>query len=189
MRHCSRCGRDESTVKVYSNNWCAICTKEYKDKHRDRIKETNAAYWAANKEALLPKVRIAARESQLRRPEEYAAYLRQYNQDNAERLHAYHTEYNRQHPDLVKEAGHRYRTRKRGGEVVPYKRQDIIDRDKQICQICFAPEVVPLDDLHIDHIVQIADGGSDAPDNVRVAHSLCNLSRPKGPRRSVASES
>jgi 5-methylcytosine-specific restriction endonuclease McrA len=35
------------------------------------------------------------------------------------------------------------------------------------------------EDLHIDHVVPIAKGGSDTAENVAVTHRLCNLTRPR----------
>lgn len=64
-----------------------------------------------------------------------------------------------------------------------YTPQEIIDRDSIdgvcICQICMQPLKDDLSDLEIDHIVTIASGGADNKANVRCAHKLCNLKRPK----------
>ena len=61
--------------------------------------------------------------------------------------------------------------------------QDVIDRDRNICQIC--NEIVPSDLTdpndpmypHIDHIVGLSYGGSNLFSNVRLTHRQCNLTR------------
>jgi 5-methylcytosine-specific restriction endonuclease McrA len=64
-----------------------------------------------------------------------------------------------------------------------YVAAEIIERDSVdgvcICQICGEPINIEAGDLQIDHIVGIAAGGSDTKDNVRCAHKLCNIKRPK----------
>ena len=47
----------------------------------------------------------------------------------------------------------------------------IIARD-HVCQLCGAEE-----NLHVDHIVPRALGGTDEPDNLRVLCRRCNLAR------------
>lgn len=61
-------------------------------------------------------------------------------------------------------------------------RRHLFDRDGGRCGICGDP--VALKKMDIDHIVQLTDGGSDDPSNLRVAHPRCNRSRPRilGPR-------
>ena len=58
-----------------------------------------------------------------------------------------------------------------------WRRADIIERDKSMCFWC--KTVVAPEDLHIDHVVPIAKGGSDSAENVAVTHRLCNLTRPR----------
>lgn len=74
----------------------------------------------------------------------------------------------------------------------PYVRFQIITRDSKdaihpetgeilnvpYCQICGEP-IWDLNDVHIDHIVPIAEGGLDCYDNVRCTHAKCNLTRPR----------
>ena len=51
------------------------------------------------------------------------------------------------------------------------------ERDGGTCGICGAP--VDLAKMDIDHIVQLTDGGSDDPSNLRVTHPSCNRRRPR----------
>lgn len=51
-------------------------------------------------------------------------------------------------------------------------RERVVARCGLTCGICGAP--VPSDDVHIDHIVALANGGPHEEANMQVAHSLCN---------------
>jgi 5-methylcytosine-specific restriction endonuclease McrA len=73
----------------------------------------------------------------------------------------------------------RRRARIRGGRVEQYDRQAIYGRDGWTCRICggaLRTDVVYNHDLapSIDHIIPVAAGGADAPDNVQAAHRICN---------------
>jgi 5-methylcytosine-specific restriction endonuclease McrA len=72
----------------------------------------------------------------------------------------------------------RKRALRRGGSAQPYDRRTIYQRDGGRCHIC--GETVDPDRFHLDHLVPIADGGADAPENVAVAHPRCNLRRGRG---------
>lgn len=56
-------------------------------------------------------------------------------------------------------------------------RAAVIARDGLVCQLCRGE--VEAEDIHLDHILPVAFGGRNHPDNLRVTHSACNLSRPK----------
>jgi len=65
---------------------------------------------------------------------------------------------------------------KTGDPSAPYiARAEIIERDGHVCHIC-GGEVEP-GDIHLDHVLPLALGGTHHPDNLRVAHSRCNLSK------------
>lgn len=57
-------------------------------------------------------------------------------------------------------------------------RRFLYDRDKGLCGLCREP-VVFGSKMDIDHIVQLAEGGSDDPSNLRVTHERCNRKRPR----------
>lgn len=86
---------------------------------------------------------------------------------------------------LMAEAGkrRRYRIKQQTPNGRDYTRQEIIERDSVfgqcICQICGEPIDLEAGELHIDHIIPIAAGGSDTKDNVRCVHKRCNITRPK----------
>jgi hypothetical protein len=51
-------------------------------------------------------------------------------------------------------------------------RRLVIRRDGYVCALC-GGKVAP-DELDIDHVVPRSKGGSDEPENLQVAHRLCN---------------
>lgn len=64
-------------------------------------------------------------------------------------------------------------------------RQRIWERDGGVCGLCGGS--VPLDKMHLGHVIPQADGGPDHWDNLRVTHPGCNMrrnvGRPKKPWR------
>lgn len=86
------------------------------------------------------------------------------------------------HRDVVREARRRGRVRAAGGDVVPYKEQDIYERDNWRCHVCggqIDPKLTDRSRLSptLDHLVAVSQGGSDTADNVRAAHKGCNSRR------------
>lgn len=54
-------------------------------------------------------------------------------------------------------------------------RFQVLKRDNFTCQYCgqHAPNVI----LHVDHIIEVCDGGGDEPDNLVTACSACNVGK------------
>jgi hypothetical protein len=57
-------------------------------------------------------------------------------------------------------------------------RRRLWERDGGLCGICGQPvDLGPK--MHLDHIVQVGEGGSDDWQNLRITHAKCNQSRPR----------
>jgi 5-methylcytosine-specific restriction protein A len=56
-------------------------------------------------------------------------------------------------------------------------RLQVIARDGGICQLCGGLVQGEDRDAHVDHIVEKADGGSDAMSNLRLVHRSCHSRR------------
>lgn len=67
----------------------------------------------------------------------------------------------------------RRRARIKGATIGPVRRSDIIARDESTCYLC--GKVIPDKDIHIDHIIPLARGGSHTVDNLAVTCSQCNI--------------
>lgn len=62
-------------------------------------------------------------------------------------------------------------------ELYGFFRRKLFDRDNGTCGICGLPVIPTAFDL--DHVIQLAEGGPDHWDNLRVTHPRCNRTRPK----------
>ena len=63
-----------------------------------------------------------------------------------------------------------------------YRLAEVAQRDGFICHLCSAPVDMSLSGRHpwgptADHVVPVAHGGGDEPENIRLAHSRCNVKR------------
>ncbi|MEU9115970.1 HNH endonuclease [Streptomyces sp. NPDC048483] len=87
-------------------------------------------------------------------------------------------------PNHHERRGQRIRSRPRD----KYTRDEIFERDGWICAHCLTPVLQHHRRYdprrpEVDHIVPIADGGSDTLDNVTCCHAFCNNDRPSSARR------
>ncbi len=55
----------------------------------------------------------------------------------------------------------------------------VIQRDCGLCWVCDL--VVLPEDVSMDHVIRVADGGKTSLDNLRLAHKRCNSSRHQAP--------
>ena len=69
-------------------------------------------------------------------------------------------------------SGIRYVVHRRSS-IRGWLRRVVIDRDGYVCGLC-GGDVEPAD-VHIDHILPVAHGGSEVVHNLQVTHSRCNL--------------
>jgi len=92
----------------------------------------------------------------------------------------------------VREGGAIRRARERGagGPPITKATRDMVwERDGGCCYLCKLP--VPREQLSIEHVIALANGGTNHPDNLRAACRGCNsrkgartVARRKGLRRS-----
>lgn len=68
-----------------------------------------------------------------------------------------------------------YAPRKRRGSLPNRLRDAVLERDGFVCGIC--GDEIESGDLHIDHILPVARGGTNDLDNLQPAHSFCNISK------------
>jgi 5-methylcytosine-specific restriction endonuclease McrA len=67
--------------------------------------------------------------------------------------------------------------RRRGDLSAAKLRRRVEKRANWRCEYCHAPQRVSGYRFHLEHIVPIAQGGSDAPDNRALACATCNLAK------------
>ena len=80
---------------------------------------------------------------------------------------------------LGRQTANTRRARKRGLVVKPADYAEILTEFGMACHLCGAP-IETTDELHFDHVIPLARGGSHTKDNIRPSHALCN--QRKGPR-------
>jgi 5-methylcytosine-specific restriction endonuclease McrA len=169
---CVECGK----APKGKNSYCPPCdakrAKAYYEAHKaDRAKYHRARY--LNKKV----ARLKAARYEAVAEKRKAASRAYYHEHREERLQYFQSERGKA---VGRAAALRRKARmlKQTEPTSPrWRRAEIIERDKSICFWC--KTLVAEDDLHIDHIVPIAKGGSDSANNVAVTHKLCNLTRPR----------
>ena len=72
----------------------------------------------------------------------------------------------------------RRRAEKWGVRAVDIKLEDIAERDGRICYLC--GKEVSVHEASFEHVIPLCDGGTHTPDNVRLAHRLCNSRKGSG---------
>lgn len=129
------------------------------------------------------------REYKMRHPEASAARSKAWAKEHPEYFRQRAKDWNAANPGRVLARVMAQRARKAGAPVVEiFTRDEIVCRDVGRCQICGEPVNPNLHfsdhgALNLDHIIPLREGGSHTRENVRVAHMLCNQTRP---RRAVA---
>lgn len=186
--------------------YCRSCRKTEKADHYNRNKAAHAlrvkAYRAANPDV----IRAAARKRRARKLEEVRAYAREWamrkyyrnieesRQKNSKQQRrwraANYTHALASHkvsrrrafqrdPEgtrlkgAAKAAKRRCRMRLVTAETVDLQR--IVARDRMRCHIC--RKKVRKDELHFDHVIPIAAGGTHEEANIAVSHATCNLKK------------
>lgn len=171
---CKAC-RKIDTKRYNDANSEIIRAKARADHHKnkdERNAKRSARYWA---DAELS--RQKSRESYARNPDKGREYSRNWRKEN---------------PEQRRVQEHTRRARENAVYSEPYTDAEVLAKWGTDCHLCGLP--VDLDaprmnhypgwenGLHIDHVIPIAWGGEDTLRNVKPAHGLCNLQKPKKPR-------
>ena len=77
-------------------------------------------------------------------------------------------------PLKVREYGMRRNARKRATQTEPLDYAAILAEHGMFCHIC-SLVIVDESDLHFDHVIPLALGGTHTRDNIKPAHALCNI--------------
>ena len=191
MKACTKCGIEKakaefnkaSRIKGGVRSTCKDCDAEYRAANREKIAEYCAAnaerinarsaeYYAANRE------RLNARSA-----EYYAANrekIAEYYAANAERIKARSAEYRNANPDKNATNSRNRRARKRNadGKHTAADIRAIFDKQQGLCANCQTKLFKSgSKKYHIDHIMPLALGGSNWPENLQCLCPSCNLSK------------
>lgn len=135
----------------------------------ERYRARTRAWNAAHREV----VRRRVAEYRATHRDEARVASKAWHEANLDRAKASARAWLAAHRDQVKETHDRRRARQRSAYVAPVNRRAIYERDGGKCGICHKP--VAFKDMHLDHIIPLARGGTHEPRNVQVAHKTCNL--------------
>jgi 5-methylcytosine-specific restriction endonuclease McrA len=142
--------------------------------HRSEISARNNAYHEAHREEKAAR-RRSYREA---RPEELAVQARAFRETHQEYLAAYQRAYYKAHPAKWTAKDHKRRAAKKGNGGTHTEADIEAQRQRQngLCYYCHKPWGSPRHpNGHIDHVVPLALGGSNGPENLVIACEECNL--------------
>lgn len=180
------------------NTRCKTCHSEkahkwYEANAEKKIGQTRA-YYAANKERALAK----QREYSVKNKARIAARRREYATRNAERISEHRRQFRMQHKELLSERNRVYRAANKerlavtararlhirrarifqaDGEYTGADIQAQYERQKGRCYYAACGHSKLGDKYHVDHVVPLARGGTNWPDNIVLACPACNLSK------------
>lgn len=197
------CKRGHVAERRTGSGDCRICATERSAKwgkdNSGRVKALKSAYYRLNAEGIKDRVRL----HQLANPEKVKAYKRKnaesnteknrerlklYRTVNAEHVAAYMREYQianfavikankrlyqEEHPEVHRAASHNRRARLAAAEG-HHSAQDIIQINEAQNFRCFYCGASTKVGYHVDHFIALSKGGTNWPDNLRIACQPCN---------------
>lgn len=170
QKHCNKCNSDKPLSEFSKKAGAA-------DGKQTQCKSCVAAYYAAyyqkNKTTLLQKFRSYRTLYYECNREKLSEKGRIYRTIHPDRMHAFRESWNQRNPNNRRERVLRRRARIRKNRVEKVDYSAIWERDQGICHICGGP--VESSDVHYDHVIALVNGGAHSMDNIKVAHSLCNM--------------
>lgn len=156
-------------------------------KHADKVRERRLAKYSSDREQILAKNKKWRDEnkerfkaSSLKRflsdPERYLKVRRDWYQRNAEERRKYALEYQKNNPEMIRAHQHKRRARKLAAEGM-FTAEDVkslFAAQGGKCAYCFVKFGKK---YHVDHIVPLARGGSNWPENLQLCCGPCNISK------------
>lgn len=149
----------EKIAARYVTNRKQIIASEaaYRAKNAEKIRARKAKYYTANAETI--NVRSAA-----------------WRAKNIEKIRAYRVANYATNAEMTRIRCQNRRARKRasGGKLSPGLSARLLKLQRGKCACCGLPLG---DDYHLDHIMPLALGGTNADDNIQLLRSKCNLQK------------
>lgn len=170
-KHCQKCDTTKPSTDFAADKtrkdglqcYCKTCNQTYRDAHKKEQSAYDKKHYQENKSEIT-QTRI-----------EYRATHKQQISEGMRRLHHENLAYRSRQIDL----GHRRRiiVNKNTDEAVVAYIKSIYESESNVCYWCGKP--ISPDDLHIDHIIPLAQGGTHSIDNLAPSHGTCNISKGK----------
>ena len=164
--------------------------RNYYHTHKDRYRENDRAFRKRNPEARKRSIQTY----RMKHRERILARNRESRLLHPERAKKYQHDYRARHPERVRETARKTRLKHREKANV-YKRnyyarkkqaqgnhtiEDILlqyKRQHGCCYWCNEKVGKEKHEYHVDHIIPLSRGGSNAPDNLVIACPTCNMSK------------
>jgi len=196
-KRCTKCGETKPLNQMkqsrgQASSWCKACaaagTRRYVAQHHEDVLTKKRAAHHANRDHNLARAaeyRTAHREELRAKARAYAATrmptlvakARARRHANPDPLRAYHRAWNKAHPEVMQALRERRRARERGssGTFTRAEWQALVTQYGRRCLMCKRQE--PDITLTVDHIVPLAQGGSNDITNLQPLCSTCNKSK------------
>jgi len=159
------------TNAYYYNNIEQI--REYRSANADTILEKMRAYYRANKESF----RKRKKAWRAQNAEHLSEYNREYLADHRDEIMEQMRERRRANPLVHRNSNHKYRARKKGngGSVTRQELDALSLAQAGVCAYCKFQHRP--DDLTIDHIIPLDQGGPHEIKNICFACGVCNFNK------------
>ncbi len=183
MGVCITCSHSKPESEFYQGDgiyfpWCRDCHNEYLRQFSEHILIPTV---------ISPVIDICKRLRELNgeRPPRYhrslehrikrLKYEKQWREQNPQRYKVIRLHYDHSLKGRSSHLNRDSRRRANGGrQLKSTDIQFILTRDNNICHICHKKV---RRDLSFDHLIPLSKGGDNSPNNIRVAHLKCNISR------------
>ena len=170
-RPCHRASKNKDYRKHIEARRAAA--REWHHANRDEIRRRDGERYSANPE----KARRQSREYHARHRDLFNERQRAARAQNPQAHRSEVSQWRRTHPELAKQASHRrlLRQKQAAAKGVKYPQRE---RSRlylvQHGTWYYCQKHVELSDCEIDHVIPISRGGTNEPDNLVLACSLCN---------------
>jgi hypothetical protein len=171
----------------------SVKKKEYYQKNREKVLTQVKKYGKKNSKKLVEKRKLEKAEYYLKNKEKILKINKEYRDNNKEKEKQRHKRWGKENKEKKRAAWRRREATRRGNIVEKYSESEVLTKYGTDCYLCLkpinlnAPRKCGLSGweygLHIEHVIDIALGGSDTLANVRPSHAICNLT--KKPREMV----
>lgn len=192
---CTGCGEKKPLDQFYNHSntkdrltsKCKICVREEVKIRRGKNPDYDKQYREQNRE----EIRSRHKKWVLENPEKFSAAKSSYRKRNREKILAYNRLYYTANKDECNEASrmwrvenpeakrahyHKRRARLKGalGHCTDEDIRGIYVKQRMRCPYC---KTSIRDGYHIDHIVPLARGGTNWPDNIQLTCASCNMKK------------
>lgn len=173
---CPRCKKEKS-IAEFCKGYCKQCNKEYHQSryilNRQKVLDRSKKYRIDN----IEKCKKRSIDWQKNNPDKFRENQRKYRKSHLEQRRTYNNEWRNKNKEKAAIHIHNRRARKLGNGGSSYTKDDVkqlIVFQKQKCAIC---EILIKSNYHIDHIIPLSKGGSNAKENIQLLCPSCNLSK------------